>query len=573
MNMDFRSIEELHRQYRAGILSRRRFLRGATALGLSLPMAAFLASCGGGDDDSGESSSSDSGSGSSDSASGETTEEAADESSDSTSAEGEETGGEGSTDSEPQGDFTINFAYSEEPPDLTPHNLTAAAAGAISFVVAPGLVWWDFDLGLSPQIAEGWESSEDGLTWTFTLRDGLTFHNGKACNAEEVRRNFEHIMDPNSGSMLTPVFEVVESVEATDEKTLVFTLKQPYAPFLADLSHRVAIVDMDTYDQELPVGTGPFKLTEWTRGTGMKMERHDGYWEEGLPKAAKINWNFTPDSDVRLTQMRAGDVDIVESVPAKALDQIIQSKEFNVNPIDGVTMTFLAFNCKEGPFADVKVRQAVAHAIDREAIIQAAYWGYATDSYTAFPKSSPWHVDVEGYPQDPEKAKALLAEAGVPDGFEADMPIPNTSPDPAIAEIVQLDLEKVGIKLNIIESEWATFWPEVYLKSNFNFTCFGYSARVDPDQTFYPRFHSTGVHNAMQYSNPDLDKLLDDGRAEVDQEKRKEIYDQAQKLLVNDLPWLWLYLPNVLMGWKDYVEGFKQHPAYHVYLKDTVIKK
>lgn len=577
-------FDEIFKHVNSSGLSRRRFLMRATALGAALPLAGLLAACGGDDDDDDDDDTGDAGS--TEAATEEATEEASDEATDEAteeaSAEETEAGdegsetedsGEGDTSGAEQGDYEINLAYAEEPPDLTPHNLTAAAAGDISFVVMPGLVWWDFDLGLSPRIAEKWESSEDGITWTFTLHDNLVFHNGKACTAEEVRRNFEHIQDPNSGSMLTPVFETVESVEATDETTIVFTLKEQYAPFLADLSHRCAIVDMDTYDEVLPVGTGAFKLTNWQRGTGMTLERHDDYYEEGLPKAAKVNWNFYPDADVRLTAMRAGDADITGSVPRQALQQIIDSKEFLVEPISGVTMTFLAFNCAEGPFADVRVRQAVAHTIDREAILQAALWGFGTDSYTAYPEGSPWHVDVEGYPQDFDKAKALLAEAGVPDGFEAEMQIPNTSPDPDIAEIVQADLEQIGIKLTIIESEWATFWPEIYLNKNFYFTCFGYSARVDPDQTFYPRFHSDGVHNAMQYSNPDLDKLLDAGRAEIDPDARKQTYDDAQKLLVEDLPWLWLYLPDVAMGWKDYVSGFQQHPAGHIYLRNVVIDR
>ncbi|MDI3341105.1 MAG: ABC transporter substrate-binding protein, partial [Sphaerobacter sp.] len=244
------------------------------------------------------------------------------------------------------GAVVLNVAVAEEPPSLEPHNLTAAAAGLIGFVVMPGLVWWDYDLGLSPQVAEKWETSQDGTEWTFTLRDGVTFHNGKPCTAHEVLRNFEHIQDPSSGSMLTPDFANVK-VSAPDDATVVFKLDEPFAPFLAVLSHRVAITDMDAYDATKPIGTGPFKITDWQRGSHIVMERHDGYWEKGLPKASGVNWKFMPDGDVRLTAMKAGEVDITSEVPFKIIDQVQQTGEFIVDPIPGVTHQYLAFNCAE----------------------------------------------------------------------------------------------------------------------------------------------------------------------------------------------------------------------------------
>src|SRR5690606_30022817 len=271
-----------------------------------------------------------------------------------------------SSESSSSGDgVVLNVAVVEEPPSLEPHNLTAAAAGLIGNVVMPGLVWWDYDLGVSPQIAEKWETSADGTEWTFTLRDGVTFHNGKPCTAGEILRNFEHIKDPNSGSMLTPDFEDVE-VSAPDDKTVIVTLTESFAPFLAILSHRVAMTDMDAYDGTKPIGTGPFKIVEWQRGSQIILERHEGYWEEGLPKADRVNWKFMPDSDVRLTALRAGEVDITTSVPTQIIDQIKESGEFVVDPIPGVGEYYLAFNCAEGPFADVRMRKAVAHAIDKE---------------------------------------------------------------------------------------------------------------------------------------------------------------------------------------------------------------
>ncbi len=526
------TIEGLMQKYRTGVLSRRTFMLRAAALGFSLPMAAALA---GGPQGASAAPSA---------RAGLTPRRAQD------------------------GGVELTVAHAEEPDTLDPHNLTAAAAGLVGYVVMPGLVWWDYDLGVSPMIAESWETSEDGLTWTFKLRPNLTFHNGKACTAQEVVRNFEHIIDPEA-SFLAPDFESVASVEAPDDTTVVFTLKESFAPFLAVLTNRCAITDMDAYDATTPIGTGPFKIIEWQRGSGITMEAHDGYWEEGLPLASKVNWLFMPESEPRVLAIQAGEVDIITELPSQQIDSLKESGDIIVDPIQGVTHQYLAFNCAEGPFADVRARKAVAHAIDKEIIVEGALWGYGTVTNIPFPPSSPWYVEIPEYEYDPEKAKALLTEAGLGDGIELDMPIPNWSPASTVAEIVQADLANVGINLRLVETEWATYWPETYLKSQFHFTFMGYSARVDPDQTFYPRYHSTGVHNATRYSNARMDELLDQGRSVTVFEERKAIYDEVQQILVDELPWLWLYLPNVTNGWTPQVTGFRQHPGYHFYITET----
>lgn len=466
------------------------------------------------------------------------------------------------------GGVELTVGLTEEPDTLDPHNLTAAAAGLVGYQVMPGLVWWDYELGVSPMIAESWDTSEDGLTWTFNLRPNLTFHNGKACTAEEVVRNFEHIMDPEA-SFLAPDYELVESVEATDETTVVFTLKDSFAPFLAILTNRCAITDMDAYDPNMPIGTGPFKITNWQRGTGLTLEAHDGYWEEGLPAASKVNWNYYPDDDARMLAVQGGEIDIVYAVPTQQIDQIQESGDFTVDPISGLTHTYIAFNCAEGPFSDVRVRKAVAHVIDKELVVEGALWGWADIANIPFPESSPWFVETPDYEFDPEKGKALMEEAGYGDGLTLDMPISNDSYTPKIAEIIQPDLASIGIDVRIVETEWATYWPEIYLKTQYDITIMSYSARVDPDQTFYPRYHSTGVHNATKYVNDRMDELLEAGRRETDLEERKKIYEEVQLLLVDELPWLWLFIPKVAMGWQNNVSGFTQHAGNHFYVTES----
>ena len=522
-------LEHLVRTYRQGETSRRTFIQRAAALGLGAPLAAALA-----------------------------------------------TGASAAPAAETrfrrmaaQDGVELTAGLIEEPDTLEPHNLTAAAAGLVGYVVMPGLVWWDYDLGISPMIAESWDTSDDGLTWTFQIRPNLVFHNGKPCTAQEIVRNFEHIIDPEGGSFLAPDYEAVESVEAPDDTTVVFTLSEPFALFLAVLTNRCAITDMDAYDATTPIGTGPFKILEWNRGTGLKLEKHDEYWEDGLPLADRVNWNFYPESDSRVLALQAGEIDVTNGVPSQQIDQLKGEDSVRVDPIPGVVHDYIAFNCAEGPFSDVRMRKAVAHAIDKEIIVEGALWGYGHATNIPFPPTSPWYTETPDYEYDPEKAKALMEEAGYGDGLDIDMPVPGFSPLPAVAEIIQPDLAAVGINLRLVQTEWATYWPEIYLKGQFDITVMEYSARVDPDQTFYPRYRTDGVHNATHYSNERMDELLDQGRITTDQEERKKIYDEVQTILVDELPWLWLFLPDVTMGWGSDITGFRQHPASHFYLKET----
>lgn len=521
-----KTIQSLLKDFDSGRIDRRTFLRRASALGVSVPLASALT-------------------GNSVLAGVTPTTRAA-------------------FSAAQDGGVELTVGLVEEPDTLDPHNLTAAAAGLVGYVVMPGLVWWDFDLGISPMLAESWEQSEDGLVWTFTLRPNLKFHNGKDLTAQEVVRNFERIIDPEQ-SFLAPDYASVESVEAPDDLSVVFTLSEPFAPFLAVLSNRCGITDMDALDFNTPIGAGPFRILEWNRGSGVQMEAFEDYWEEGVPVASKVNWNYYPDDDARLLGMRGGEIDIVYIVPYNQIDQVASDGYMEMDPISGLTHTYIAFNCEEGPFSDVRARQAVAHAIDKELVVEAVLWGYGDVANIPFPESSPWWVETPDYEYDPEKGLALMEEAGLGDGISLDMPISNDNFNSRIAELIQPDLAAIGVNVRIVESEWATYWPEVYLNTQFDITIMSYSARVDPDQTFYPRYHSSGVHNATKYANSRMDELLEAGRREMDDAARKVIYDEVQLLLVDELPWLWLFIPNVTMGWQSNITGFRQHSGQHFY--------
>src|SRR5690606_21257546 len=202
---------------------------------------------------------------------------------------------------------------------------------------------------------------------------------------------------------------------------------------------------------------------EWQRGSHLTLEAHDAYWEGGLPLARRVNWRFMPEAEPRMLANQGGEIDITNEVPYQQIEQVQGAGDIIVEPIQGVTHQYLAFNCAEGPFADVRARKAVAHAIDKEVIVEGALWGFGTVTNIPFPPSSPWYVEIQDDGYDAERAMSLLEEAGLGDGISLDMPIPNWSPAWTVAEIVQADLANVGIDLRLVEIEWATYWPETYL--------------------------------------------------------------------------------------------------------------
>jgi len=427
---------------------------------------------------------------------------------------------------------TATIGMRLEPPHLDP---TAGAAAAIDEVVYQnvfeGLTRIDADGSVKPGLAESWSISDDGLTYTFQLRDGVTFHDGTGFDAEDVKFSFDRARADESTNAQKRIFEPIEAVTVVDPETVEITLSRPAGSFLFDLDWGDAVIvaaeSADT-NTTVPVGTGPFKFSRWVKGDSVQLERNEAYW--GEPAALTgATFKFVGDPAASLAAMLAGDLDAYPNFPAtENLPQFEADPRFAVVVGTSEGETILALNNREKPFADLKVRQAISHAIDRQAIIDGAMFGYGTPIGSHFAPHHPAYEDLTGtYPYDLEKARALLAEAGYPDGFEATMKLPPTTYARRSGEIIASDLAKIGITVEIIPVEWAQWLEQVFKGHDFDMTIVSHTEPLDVDIYARDDYY-------FGYDNPEFDAIIDTLQSEADPEARNALFRQAQEMIAAD---------------------------------------
>ena len=479
-----------------------------------------------------------------------------------------------------------------EPKSLDPHAITAVNDFRIVFNVYDGLVRYkDGTLEVEPALAESWEVSEDGTVYTFKLREGVTFHDGSPLNAEAVKFNFDRILDENhpyhdTGPFpLSFFFSAVESVEAPDDMTVVFTLNAPYAPFLSNLAYTPGLIASAEGIKEHgadfgrnPSGTGAFKFVEWRSNEAVVVEKNPDYWD-GEPPLDAVVYRPITDANTRTAEMLAGGIDLMVEVPPNSLSEF-QGDRYTIHEQAGPHLWFLILNAKEGPFADKRVRQAANYAINKQGIVDNVLEGTAQVAAGPTPPAFAWayNEDLEPYPYDPDKARELIAEAGA-EGAELTFYVTEGGSgmlDPVpMGTAIQSDLEAVGFDVSIETYEWNTFLGEVNpgLEGKADMAEMAWMTN-DPDTLPFlalrtAAFPSEGGFNSGYYSNPEVDALLEQARAATDQSERAELYKQMQEIVRDDAPWVFV------ANWKQNavtsanVENFKLQPSFFLILKDV----
>ncbi|WP_439148777.1 ABC transporter substrate-binding protein [Sulfitobacter sp.] len=426
----------------------------------------------------------------------------------------------------------IIVAMQLEPPHLDP---TSAAAGAIDSVlysnVFEGLTRFMGDGSVVPGLAESWEVSEDGLTYTFKLHSGVTFHDGTTMDAEDVKFSLDRIGTEDSANAQKALFSAISEVTVIDPMTVEIKLSEPNGNMLFNLAWGDAvIVAPESIDniKQLPIGTGAFKFTSWTQGDNIMIEKNPNYW--GAPAALeKATFKFISDPTAAFASMMAEDVDVFVGFPApENLPQFEADPRFQVLVGSTEGETILAMNNKQAPFDNVMVRQAVTHAINRQAIIDGAMFGYGTPIGTHFAPHNPAYVDETAMSAfDPEKSKALLAEAGFPDGFETTLDLPPPSYARRGGEIIAAQLADVGITAKINNVEWAQWLETVFKGKNFGLTIISHTEPMDIGIYANPDYY-------FQYDNPDFQALMTKLNATTDPDMRAEMLGEAQKTIAED---------------------------------------
>ena len=419
-----------------------------------------------------------------------------------------------------------------EPPHLDP---TSAAAGAIDSVlyanVYEGLTRFAEDGSVVPGLAESWDISEDGLTYTFHLRDGVTFHDGSSFEASDVAFALDRARADDSTNAQKALFEGIQSVEAPDDRTVVVTLKAPDGQFLFNLAWGDAIVFApEAVDdlQSTPVGTGAFRFGEWRQGDSITLVRNEDYWGEA-PALAEVTFKFINDPTAAFAATMSGDLDAFYGFPApENLAQFEADPRFQV--LEGSTEgeTILAMNNARAPFDDPRVREAVALAIDRQAIIDGAMYGYGTPIGSHFAPHNPDYVDLTGQtPHDPARAKALLAEAGYADGFETTLILPPPSYARRGGEIVAAELREVGIEARIENVEWAQWLEQVFNGHDFDLTIVSHTEPFDIGIYARPDYY-------FGYDSAEFRQIIADLTAAAEPAERKRLIEAAQRRIADD---------------------------------------
>ncbi|MFL4472230.1 ABC transporter substrate-binding protein [Tateyamaria armeniaca] len=426
----------------------------------------------------------------------------------------------------------ITVALQLEPPHLDP---TSAAAGAIDSVlysnVFEGLTRFMGDGSVVPGLAESWEISDDGLTYTFTLREGVTFHDGTTMDAEDVKFTLDRILAEDSANAQKALYAAISAVEVVDAATVRITLSEPNGNMLFNLAWGDAVIvapeSIENIKQQ-PIGTGPFKFDSWTQGDSIQISQYAEYWGE-QPALTEATFKFISDPTAAFAAMMAEDVDVFSGFPApENLPQFEADPRFQVLIGSTEGETILSTNNKQAPFDDVRVRQAVAHAIDRQAIIDGAMFGYGTPIGTHFAPHNPAYVDLKGGSAfDPDKARALLAEAGMPDGFETTLHLPPPSYARRGGEIIAAQLAEVGIKAEIINVEWAQWLETVFRGKSFGLTIVSHTEPMDIGIYANPDYY-------FQYDNPDFQELMSTLNATTDPDTRTNLMAKAQEIIAGD---------------------------------------
>jgi peptide/nickel transport system substrate-binding protein len=463
-----------------------------------------------------------------------------------------------------QGNATINISLSADPPKLDPALSSALVDRQVFNSLFDKLVDLDAQGKIVPMLATAWKMSDDNLTYTFTLRDGVKFHDGTDFNADAVKFNLERGMA--EASPRRTELQAVKSIDVVDPKTIKVTLKAPFAPFLSVLTDRAGMIVSPKAAKEMgdqfltkPIGTGPFKFQDRVKGDHITLVRNENYWQQGLPKAAKIVFKVFTDANTALVNLRSGQVDFTDTLPSKEVPNVKQDQKFAVVNQPGFGFQGIWLNVKQPPLDKKEVREAISMLINRDSLVKVMFGETATPGNSPFAPSQFAFGEGDKYDKpNVEQAKALLAKAGA-SNVSFTLKTGTSAANAQLAQLVQNFVQPAGIKMQIEKVEFGTLLDQMD-KGNFQAAQIGWSGRPDPDQNAYDWFTTGGGNNNGGYSNPQVDELMKQARAESDEAKRKAAYEKAMQLIHDDAPYVFLYHPNNIFGMSANVTGFTYVP-------------
>ena len=464
-------------------------------------------------------------------------------------------------------DIVIGVTSDVVSPD--PHNQNDTASGKVIHMMFDTLLYMNGDGEYEPCLAESWENTSD-TEYVFHLRKGVKFHNGVEMTAKDVKFTVERCMESAKTAQAT---DSVDHVEIIDDYTVKIVTKYPFAPFYSTVaaSTKLAILPSEyvaecdakseTAFQEAPIGTGPMKFDSWAPNNYFKVVRNDDYWN-GTPVTTSITVRVVPEATSLTIALETGEVDIVESVQAVDIQRVKDNADLKwIEQVQG-SVTYLGMNYAKEPYNNTNLRKAIAYGIDREAIIDVILEGNGSILNSVFPPMMPAYDDtIEGYNYDIEKAKQYLAEAGYPDGGLT-LEI-STSGDERnrIAQLIQSDLSKIGITINIELLEWGAYLEYVGGTSHEMFIL-GWSNAYEPDGNMFDTFHKDrpSTTNRSNFRNDEISAKIEEARQELDWSKREALYKELQAMIMAEPVWIPLFAKTAVIGMNKGLEGVEFEP-------------
>ncbi|MDQ7850635.1 MAG: ABC transporter substrate-binding protein [Armatimonadota bacterium] len=463
------------------------------------------------------------------------------------------------------GPVTFTLGVDQEVVGLDPHVVTAFSSFRRLDLLYNKLVRYNDQLKIEGDLAESWETP-DSRTYVFHLRKGVKFHSGAELTSEDVKFSLERVLDPATRSPGRSFIDVIDKVEAIDPYTVRVRLRLPLASLLSGLaSGNLSIVEKAAVQrygnlQRNEAGTGPFMLAEWVPDNFMRLVRNPNYFRRGRPRVEQVIVRVIPDQASLLAGVRTRSLDMATINQGSVIVQAKREPGLVVLQKPGLNLRIFSFNTTRPPFNNETVRYALSFAVDREAIVNAAEFGFAQVSGPISASAVQWALPLSAFPsykRDVNRAKQLLAQAGYPAGFATKIVTsPTYEGGIAVAQVIQAQLREVGVNAALEQVEWGTYIDR-WVKRDFDTMVELRGGDPDPDRFLYRTFHSTGAVNNFLFADPAIDRLLERGRVNVDYDRRKPIYDDLQKALVEKAPALFLYVPFETQILQTYVKGFR----------------
>ncbi len=465
-------------------------------------------------------------------------------------------------------------AIAGEPDQLDPQKTSAYFSFEVLENVFDTLVEPDADLTMRPALAQSWETSPDQLVWTFRLRSGVTFHDGSPLTAADVVYSYRRIIDEKLAN--ADKLSAVTDIGAPDEHTVRITVAHPTPNLLTNLGgfKGMAIVQRrNVEDGQIathPVGTGPFAFVARKSGDSITLRANARYWA-GAPKIPGVTFRFISEPSTALSALQAGEIDWTDAVPAQRVGQLRNDDSLHLAVTPSNDYWYLALNQARAPWNDVRVRQAVAYAIDRPSIVQATSYGTAQANQLAIPEGNPWFVPYDRYRRDIEESRRLLQQAGA---APKTMDVLVTTEYPqtvTAAQVIADNLAPLGITANIRTVDFAT-WLDEQNSGHFDMLMMGWLGNIDPDDFYYAQHHTGGASNAQKFSDPRVDALLDAGRTQTDRQARKDDYARAATLIADEVSYIYLYNPAVIQAWSPSLGGYEARRDKAIRFRDAVLQ-